>query len=156
MHWRLSFKEWETDRGRNNERALRHRASSDPSPGLVGYVDGQPVGWVAIGARSEYPRMQRSSVTRAHDEVSSWVISCVFVTRAWRGYGLQLDLIKAACDYAAGKGQGVVDAFPVDPEPGKVAGDNAMTGIAATFRRAGFVELARRRPDRPIMRREVL
>ncbi|WP_157254580.1 hypothetical protein [Nonomuraea typhae] len=63
-------------------------------------------------------------------------------------------MIGAACDFAAENGQHVVEGFPVDPGPGQVAGaDNAMTGIASAFREAGFTEVARRKKDRPAMRR---
>ncbi|WP_164716133.1 GNAT family N-acetyltransferase [Streptomyces sp. WAC 06738] len=156
MHWRLSFKEWAEGAGEGNRNALRTRAEQQPPPGLVCYLGGEPVGWVGLGDRAEYPRLQRSPVTRALDDTPVWVITCLFVRRGHRRRGLQTKMINAACDFAAEHGRHTVEAFPVAPAPGRTAGaDNAMTGIASAFRAAGFTEAARRKKDRPAMRRTV-
>ncbi|MEV4898575.1 GNAT family N-acetyltransferase [Nonomuraea sp. NPDC055795] len=156
MHWRLSFKEWEAGAGDGNRNALRERSKRQPPPGLVCYLGDEPVGWVGIGERSEYPRLLRSPVTKALDATPTWVITCLFVRRDHRHQRLQAKMIAAACDFAAENGQHTVEGFPVDPAPGQIAGaDNAMTGIAAAFREAGFTEVARRKKDRPAMRRTV-
>ncbi|WP_433326808.1 GNAT family N-acetyltransferase [Spirillospora sp. CA-294931] len=156
MHWRMSFAEWEKGKGAGNRSQMRRRARTDPPPGLVCYLDGEPVGWVAVGERSEYPRMRRSAVTRPVDDVPAWVISCLYVSAPHRRSGLQTPMINAACDFAAEHGAPAVDAYPVEPQKGKAAGaDNAMTGIASAFRAAGFTELARPKPDRRAMRREL-
>ncbi|MYY09298.1 GNAT family N-acetyltransferase [Streptomyces sp. SID4919] len=156
MHWRLPFKEWQAGAGDGNRDALRTRSAQRPPPGLVCYLDDEPVGWVGIGARPEYPRLRRSPVTKALDTAPVWVINCLFVRRDHRHRGLQTKMITAACGFAAENGQRTVEGFPVDPAPGRTAGaDNAMTGIASAFRAAGFTEVARRRKDRPAMRRTV-
>lgn len=156
MHWRLSFREWEAGAGDGNRKALRERSKQQPSPGLVCYLGDEPVGWVGIGERSEYPRLQRSPVTKPLDDTPVWVINCLYVRRDHRHRRLQTQMIAAACDFAAGHGQHTVEGFPVDPAPGRIAGaDNAMTGIASAFHKAGFTEVARRRKDRPVMRRTV-
>jgi GNAT superfamily N-acetyltransferase len=154
MHWRLPYAEWAQGRGDGNRDALRTRAGRSPAPGLVGYLGDDPVAWIAIGDRAEYPRMSRSPVMRSTDDAPGWVISCVFVRRDHRGGGLPVEMIRAACEFAARSGQQMVEAVPVDPAEGQRAGpDNAMTGIASSFRAAGFVEVARPKPDRPVMRR---
>jgi GNAT superfamily N-acetyltransferase len=156
MHWRLSFKEWEAGKGDGNRKALRDRSQQDPPPGLVCYLDGEPVGWVGVGDRSEYPRLERSAVTKPLDDESAWVVTCLYVRRTHREQGLQAKMIAAACDFAAEEGQKIVEGFPVEPAPGKKAGaDNAMTGIASAFEKAGFAEVERRKDDRPAVRRTV-
>jgi hypothetical protein len=156
MHWRLSFTEWSAGRGDGNRDALRKRANKQPPPGLVCYLAGEAVGWVGIGDRSEYPRLQRSAVTKAVDDTPAWVITCLFVRRGHRKQGLQVEMIAAACDFAAEQDQQTVEGIPVDPASGKTAGaDNAMTGIASAFREAGFTEVARPKKDRPVMRRTI-
>ncbi|WP_395959703.1 hypothetical protein [Actinomadura sp. 6N118] len=83
------------------------------------------------------------------------MISCLYVSAPHRRSRLHIPMIHAACDFAAGYDLRAVDAYPVDPPEGKhVGADNAMTGIASAFRAAGFTELARPKPDRPMMRRE--
>lgn len=157
MHWRLSFKEWEASRGDGNRKALRDRSKRNPPPGLVCYLDGEPVGWVGVGDRSEYPRLQRSPVTKPLDDESAWVITCLYVRRSHRDQGLQVKMISAACDLAAEQGQKIVEGFPVEPASGKRAGaDNAMTGIASAFEKAGFSEVERRKEDRPAVRKTVV
>jgi hypothetical protein len=156
MHWRLSYPEWEQGRGDGNRGALRMRAEQDPAPGLVGYLDDDPVAWIAIGDRAEYPRMTRSPIMRSINDSPGWIISCVFIRQDRRGSRLPVEMIRAACEFAARSGQHIVEAVPVDPAEGQHAGpDNAMTGIASTYREAGFVEIARPKPDRPVMRRTV-
>jgi hypothetical protein len=157
MHWRVPFKEWEAGKGDGNRNTLRERAKQQPPPGLVCYLGGEPVGWVGIGDRSEYPRLQRSPVTKPIDDEPVWVISCLFVRRDHRKQRLQAQMISAACDFAADNNKKIVEGFPVDPASGQTAGaDNAMTGIASAFLEAGFTEVSKRRKkDRPAMRREV-
>lgn len=154
MHWRVPFKEFQP--GAGNRNALRARAAQQPSPGLVCYLDGDAVSWVAVGDRSEYPRLQRSPVTKALDDEPVWVISCLFIRRDHRRQRLQARMISAACAFATAHDQHTVEGFPVEPTPGKTAGaDNAMTGIASAFLEAGFTEVARRKNDRPAMRRTI-
>ncbi len=156
MHWRVPFPEWQRGRGSGNRERMAERAASDPPPGVVCYLRGEPVGWVGIGERAEYRRMQRSPVMRPVDDVPAWVISCIYLRRGYRRRGLQAGMIEAACEFAAGYGQHTVDAYPVDPADGRLAGaDNAMTGIASAYRAAGFTELGRAKADRPVMRRVV-
>lgn len=154
MHWRLSFASWQQGQGEGNRSALRERAEQDPPPGVVCYRGQDPVGWVAIADRSEYPRMQRSWVTKPIDDTPVWVISCVLVRTGHRAQGLHPALINAACEFAAHWNQHTVEAIPIEPDEQHRAGpDSAMTGIASSYTAAGFTELARRKPDRPVMRR---
>jgi GNAT superfamily N-acetyltransferase len=156
MHWRLSFNEWKEQQGDGNRRTLQKRAGAAPPAGLIGYLDDRPVGWIALGDRDEYPRMARSPVMRPVDETRVWVVSCIFVHPDVRGQDLPVRLIEAACTLAAEHGQEAVDAVPVEVEDGKRAGpDNAMTGMASSFQKAGFREIARPKPDRPYVRRRV-
>ena len=46
----------------------------------------------------------------------------------------------------------IVEGYPVDPKQGKMPDAFAWTGLASSFKAAGFVEVARRSPTRPIMR----
>src|SRR5690606_3738329 len=86
----------------------------------------------------------------AHDP-RVWGISC-FVTRSGcRRQGIATALLAEAIGWAREHGARVLDACPVD-----ASGNRPPTalyhGIASTFRGAGFREVARRRPDRPLMR----
>lgn len=156
MHWRVSFEEWEKGRGDGNRSALKKRVrKKSPPPGLIGYVDGKPAAWLAIADRSEYARLQRSPVTKAIDDEDAWVISCIYVHRDYRGQGLQAKMIDAACKYAKDQKQSLVEGFPVEPGDRKLGADSAMTGVASAFIANGFKEVARRKSDRPAMRKRL-
>jgi hypothetical protein len=56
-------------------------------PGLVGYVDGAPAGWISLGPRENYLRLRRSRVMKPVDAKPVWSIVCTYVARPYRGQG---------------------------------------------------------------------
>jgi GNAT superfamily N-acetyltransferase len=73
------------------------------------------------------------------------------VRRAHRGQGVTDALLEAAAGAAASAGAPALEGYPVDTDvPGHTR--NAFTGTTATFARHGFQIVARRKPDRPIVR----
>jgi GNAT superfamily N-acetyltransferase len=156
MHWRLSISEWTEQRGDGNRHAMRRLAKKTPPPGLIGYLNREPIAWCSLGPRAVFPRLERSPLMKSVEDDGACAITCLFVHRKHRHNGLLPTLIEAACSYAAKRGYKTVEGYPVEPPPGKQAGsDTAMTGIASAFRKAGFVEVARPRKDRPIMRKQL-
>ena len=64
------------------------------------------------------------------------------------------ELIEAAVPVAAKAGAPALEAYPVDTAvPAHTT--NLFPGIAAVFARHGFEVVARRKPDRPVMRRDL-
>jgi len=61
-------------------------------------------------------------------------------------------LLEAAVRHARRHGARIVEGYPVEPEK-RQADAFVYTGLLSTFRKAGFTEVARRSPSRPIMRR---
>jgi hypothetical protein len=59
-------------------------------------------------------------------------------------------LLTGAADWARKNGARVLDACPADATANRLSFFDHR--LASTFRRAGFHEVARRRPDRPLMR----
>jgi hypothetical protein len=157
MHWRSSIAEWMENKGDGNKAAMRALAERDTPPGVVGYLDAEPVAWCAFGDRSDFPRMQRSALLKPIDDEPVVSLACLLITKDHRGDGLSAAWISAVCDYLAETSQTrTVEAYPVEPAGGRRAGpDTAMTGIASVFTAAGFTEVARPRHDRPIMRYEL-
>ncbi|MGH2670337.1 MAG: hypothetical protein ACRDH5_14670, partial [bacterium] len=49
-------------------------------------------------------------------------------------------------------GARIVEGYPVDSRSGRAADIFVWTGLVGPFRRAGFREVLRRSPTRPIMR----
>lgn len=135
----------------DRRRRLRVLADADPPPGLVGYRDTVPVGWVALAPRAEYPRLRRSPVAKAVDDLPVWSVVCFVVQPAHRHQGVATGLLRGAIDFARAQGAPALEAYPIDKEvPGADA--RLWPGAMSMYRQAGFVEVARRRPERPVVR----
>jgi GNAT superfamily N-acetyltransferase len=137
-----------------NRDALRDLANGDVSPGLVGYLDGGPVGWISLGPREDYLKLQRSPVMKPVDDAEVWSIVCTFVDKAHRGEGLQRKLLAAAIDYARDRGVRLLEAYPVDKDV-RSHDDFMFFGSRSLYERAGFKEVVRRSPTRIVMRRAI-
>jgi hypothetical protein len=61
-------------------------------------------------------------------------------------------LIDAAVEFAHAQGAEIVEACPIDPGR-KIGSSEIYMGVASTFLEAGFVEVARRSPTHPVMRK---
>jgi GNAT superfamily N-acetyltransferase len=121
-------------------------------PGLVGYVDGQPAGWVSLGPREDYLKLRRSRVMKPVDDAEVWSVICFYVAKPWRGLGLQHRLLAAALDHARLNGVRVVESYPVDKEE-RSHDDFMFFGSRSLYEKAGFREVVRRSPTRVVMRR---
>jgi GNAT superfamily N-acetyltransferase len=128
-------------------------------PGLIAYVDGEPAGWTRIGPRSDFPGVDgNKSLARIleGDGATTWWVTCFAVARAHRGAGVASALLGAAVEFAREHGAAAVEGHPVDVEglrADRVAASALFTGTKALFVAAGFVEVARTYPTRPVMRR---
>jgi GNAT superfamily N-acetyltransferase len=151
MWWRQTRAEFAARAGESNRRALRRIVTSGRIPGLIAYLGEQPVGWCSIAPRTEFPSLDRSPVLKRVDEQAVWSLVCFFVARGARKRGVCQQLLQAAIAHARHAGARIVEAYPVD-EQGRTRDGAAFTGFASTFRRAGFTEVARNAPRRPIMR----
>jgi GNAT superfamily N-acetyltransferase len=154
MFWKLPRAEWEAARGEGNRRALERIVRRGDVPGLLAYAGQEPVGWVAMEPRSVYPRLARARTLKPVDDAPVWSITCFYVARGHRGAGVTRALVDAAVAYARRRGARLVEAYPVDTER-TLADAWLYTGKLSTFRKAGFEEVARRSPTRPIVRRAV-
>ncbi len=153
MWWRRTRSEFDRQKGPGNKRALR-KIVDVSIPGLLAYHDGHPIGWCAIEPREAYPVLDRSRTLARVDDRPVWSAPCFFVVRQFRGRGVSVKLLREAVKYAKSQGARLVEGYPVIPRKGRMPDAFAWTGTASTFRRAGFDEVARRSPTRPIMRKK--
>ena len=121
----------------SREQAMRRLCERENPPGVVAYLDGEPVGWCNIGPRSEITRLVRSRLIRPIDDVPVWSIICVVVRAGYRKQGVTHHLIEGAVEYAGSRAAPAVEAYPVDP-PGRMDLTMAFVGTRAMFGRAGF------------------
>jgi GNAT superfamily N-acetyltransferase len=156
--WCMWFRETsaEFDRKGNagNRRSMRDLVRRNRQPGLLAYVDGEPVGWVSVAPREQFGRIERSRTLKAVDHEPVWSVVCFFIDRRFRGKGVGKRLLEAAVEHAGRKGARIVEAYPKDPRK-KLANSEAFTGVLSMYEEAGFREVARRAPDRPIVRKQV-
>ena len=140
--------------GAGNKADLCAMVDDGVVPGLVGYVDGQPVGWISLGPREDYLKLRRSPVMKPVDDAEVWSIVCTFVAKAHRGRGLQHRLLAAALGFARDNGVRLLEAYPVD-KPGRSHDDFMFFGSRHLYEKAGFTEVVRRSPTRVVMRRRL-
>ncbi len=151
MWWRLRRSRYEKQRGAANKRAIKKIIDNGGVPGIIAYMNGEPVAWCSVGPREDYILLEGSRVLKRVDEKSVWSIVCFFIRRGYRRQGYLELLIKAALQFAKKKGAKIVEAYPIAPKK-KTADVFVYTGLLSSFKKTGFVEVARRSATRPIMR----
>lgn len=154
MFWRLSRKQFESQKGNGNKRAMKTIVHSGEVPGILAYHKGMAIGWCSIAPRISFPALSRSRILQPIDDRPCWSVTCLFIERSHRRKGVSTELLKAAGKYARSRGARLIEGYPVEPRPHKeIPAVFAWTGISSAFLRAGFKETARRSPTRPIMRK---
>ena len=84
-----------------------------------------------------------------------WWVTCFVVDSRHRRSGVGSALLQAAVTFAGEHGARAVEGHPVDVaalKAARVGGSALYTGTVAMFAAAGFVEVARTYPSRPVMR----
>ena len=152
MYYRRSGGHGGVGPGEANKRAMKSLVNSGYVPGLIGYEDGSPVGWVSLSPREDYAKLRRSPVMKPVDDKPVWSIVCFFVDRGARGRGVSEALLRAAVDYARSQGATLLEAYPVD-KPEQSHPDFMFFGAKRMYDRAGFKEVARRKKNRPVVRK---
>jgi len=140
-----------TTQAEANRAELKALVDTGTPPGLIGYRGKVPVGWVSIGPRDQYEKLDRSPVMKAVDDQPVWSVICFVVPSEHRGQGVAQALLAGAVAYAKKRGATLVEAYPVD-KPGRSSDDFMWFGAKSMYDRAGFKEVARRKPQRPVVR----
>ncbi len=152
MTWRLSRPEFKANEGEGNRRAMRALVDAGKQPGVLLYEDGRAVAWCAVAPREEYVRLGASRVWAPVDDEKVWAVSCFFIDKPARGKGLSVAVLEAAVEFARGRGAKIVEGYPQELKE-KLPPAFVWMGVMPTFVHAGFREVARRSPKKPIMRK---
>ena len=152
MNWRLTSKEFEARKGPANKRAMKKIVMSGNVPGILAYLGSEPIGWCSVAPREQFPRLERSRNLKPVDDKQVWSVVCLFIAKPYRAQGVSVELLKAAVKHVRKQGGEIVEGYPVEPDD-KWPDAFAWTGVTSAFVKAGFEEVLRRSPSRPIMRR---
>jgi GNAT superfamily N-acetyltransferase len=152
MLWRLPRRTFDAQKGAGNRDAMRALVGAGEEPGLLAYRGREPVGWVSLGPRPDFPALSRSRLLQPIDDRPVWSITCLFVAKAHRRTGVSVALLRAAVRHVRARGGRVVEGYPQLPKGNPIPDVFAWTGTASAFAAAGFREVARPSPTRPVMR----
>ena len=151
MYWRIGPRYRDRPRA-ENQRDLQQLVGSEQSPGLLAFDGDLAVGWCELAPRTELAWLGHSRYLGPVDNLPVWSLPCFYVRRTHRGQGVMDALIEAALGVAGAGGAPALEAYPVDTAvPAHTT--NLFPGVASAFARHGFEVVARRKPDRPVMRR---
>ncbi len=152
MWWKLSQKVFEKQKGLKNKKAFKIIVENGERPGILAYSNNEPIGWCAIAPREMYPRLENSRVLKSIDDQKVWSVVCFFIEKSFRDRGVAVELLKFAIEFVKKSGGKIVEGYPIEPNK-RTADVFAWTGLASSFIKAGFKEVERRSPTRPIMRK---
>jgi GNAT superfamily N-acetyltransferase len=156
MRWRVRSAEFIPLKTTGRKQALENIVRADTPIGILGYLDGAPVGWCSIAPRETYANLEHSTVLKRIDDLPTWSVVCFFVDRKMRGHQFALDLLRAAVEYARSQGAQVIEGYPVELRKNasgrlQPANYNFM-GYVSTFQNAGFRDVTPTGRSRRVMR----
>jgi GNAT superfamily N-acetyltransferase len=159
QYFKMSSAEWSAGSSADRQARLSEQIR-DGSPGLIAYLDGEPVGWCAVEPRPHYPALLRSRVvtggsTEDPADETVWAITCFVVRADFRRRGIATALVRAAVDYARTRGASVIESYPVDPAEREPTTSVLFHGTVSLFEGAGFEVGSRPSRGRAVMRLRV-
>ncbi|MFB6722966.1 GNAT family N-acetyltransferase [Kribbella sp. NPDC056345] len=127
---------------------LKAAVDGPHSPGLIAYVDGRPVGWVAVAPREDHVRLEQSRKYGPEPEDEGvFAVTCFYVDRDLRGTGVASALLDAAIAHARASGATALDAFPkMNHAPHtlnnrRAEENDSWMGRRASYESCGFVPI---------------
>jgi GNAT superfamily N-acetyltransferase len=105
---------------------------------MLAYVDNEVAGWCGFAPRPLLPRLEQSRTIPKVDELPVWSILCFLVRVGYRRRGIAAALLDGVVDYARRSGAPGLEAYPIDPEGGRVDTSFGYVGVTPMFEKAGF------------------
>jgi ribosomal protein S18 acetylase RimI-like enzyme len=148
--WCMFWRDRSLEHGEPKKRAMAKLVRAGREPGLLAYDGDEPVGWVSLGPREDFPPLLSSPQYRPREEGGGdnvWSLVCFTVDKNAQQRGVARALLAAAVEHAFAHGASSLEAYPHKSDRG-----NYM-GHAALFEAAGF-EPVRETSKRIVMRLE--
>jgi GNAT superfamily N-acetyltransferase len=152
QYWRQSSSDYRRGGPGSGEKNLKNQVVQGPPPGMVAYLDGEPVGWLGFWPRQQFERLVRSRTIPQVDDVPVWSIVCFMIRPGYRRKGIARELLNGAVEYARNAGVPALEAYPIDSEGQRIDVTFAYVGFTGMFEAAGFervVETEARSAKRP-------
>jgi GNAT superfamily N-acetyltransferase len=160
MYWRVRHAEFGKINGEKAKAAMQELTTRPLAPGVMAYLEGQPVGWCSVGPREEFVALAHSKDLAPVDDTPVWSIVCFFINKKYRRMGVSAELLRGAVQYAEEHGAQVVEAYPLDMDCERLK-DHKLTrysgfmGIASVFEKAGFEKVKNATEVQLVMRYRV-
>lgn len=153
MYYRLKksdFKEGKVDNG--NKEAMKALVWKGKPTGILGFYEGQPIGWCAFAPREHYMKIENSRVHKRIDDQPVWSVSCFFIDKAFRRQGVSVAMLNGVIEYARKENIRIIEAYPTIPTQEKLPDSFAWIGLYRSFEEAGFRIVDRTSRNRPMVR----
>jgi len=138
MAYRLSGADERTKTFPARRAYLQELTGKDPPPAMLAYLDGVPVGWLGFGPRPALHRLSHSRTIPTVDDRPVWSIVCFLIRTGYRRRGVARALLDGVVAFAKESRAPGLEAYPVDPEGGRVDTSFGYVGFTPMFEAAGF------------------
>lgn len=157
MWFIIRVKEYHEGGGAANAAKFEALADDSALPlGLIGYLDGEPVGWTAAGPRSRYVRAIKTptlaGIDHAEDE-EVWLVPCFFIRPDMRGKGIARSLLKYAVQLGQKFNANAIEGFPYSGH--RAGSTDPQVGAERLFDSCGFTAIRTPSSKRVVMRLEL-
>jgi GNAT superfamily N-acetyltransferase len=154
MWFIIRVKEFHAGGSAANAAKFKELAAISEQPlGVVAYLDGEAVGWAAVGPRSRYVRAVRTPTMKSIDPSESddvWLVPCFFVRPDCRKQGIVKSMLAAAVDLARRSNASAIEGFPASGD--KPSSTDRQVGTERQFESCDFRAVHRPSSKRVIMR----
>src|SRR5512134_1100666 len=114
MFWKLRGKAYEEAKGYEARQMHKSIVDTGVSTGLLAYLHGEIVGWIAVEPREAYSRLAHSRALKPVDDQPVWSVTCFFVAKRFRRQGITVELLKAAAAFAGKHGAKFLEGYPTE------------------------------------------
>ncbi len=141
LSYRIGSKENLALRGPARAERVRQLCAREPAPGVIAYLDDEPVGWAAVHPRAE-TSFARNRLIPHLDDLDVWSLWCLRVRPGYRKRGIMHALVEGAVEHARLSGAPAIEGYPVDNRGERVNPTMAYVGTRSLFEEHGFEKAA--------------
>jgi GNAT superfamily N-acetyltransferase len=142
MLWRATSggENWKRRSAETNKRAFRRLIEAGRVHGCLAFAGREPVGWLSMGPKREFPYFERSRSIPRSDDARDWCVNCFYIPARWRSKGVATALLAKAVDIARAGGARLIEGYPLVPKKAGAQAPAAFawTGVPALYERCRF------------------